>query len=269
MTNDRRKINDRRKVGSDTLPMTLDEPDSASSSHSMKQCAKVVAILDSAADPEAMGEKLLEVTKSLGVEQIILGVLQDPQPNVDERGTPFQRHWRLCLLSSNCPADDDNAKLSPTCINAGGSIHANYHFIRKASATAGPAQAALNCNVYSLLPGIAFPLISIDKQRYGIVFFGKELPVGNDDIEMLAFIGNFAFAKILKIDNNINENMLTVRQTEVLRLASEGKTDEEISKILSISRYTVDKYIRQAKVALNATNRTAAIVLALRYGLIG
>lgn len=268
MNNDRRKINDRRKVAADTPSKSLDEANPASSSHSMTQCTEIIAKLDSAANPEALEEKLLDVTKPYGVEQIVLGVLQTPRPNVDERGMPFQRHWRLCLLSGTCPSGDDNAQLSQKCINAGASIRTNYHFIRKSSASTESDLVASKCNIYSLLPGIAFPLISIDGQRYGVVFFGKELPAANDDIEMLAFIGNFVFAKILKIGKNIRGNMLTARQTDVLRWASEGKTDEEISKILSISRYTVDKYIRQAKIALNATNRTAAIVLALRYGLI-
>ncbi|SNS87939.1 LuxR family transcriptional regulator, quorum-sensing system regulator CciR [Sphingomonas laterariae] len=61
---------------------------------------------------------------------------------------------------------------------------------------------------------------------------------------------------------------LTDRQRECLFWASQGKTDWEISMILSISRETVIEHMRQARRSLGAHCRTQLVGIALREGLI-
>lgn len=51
-----------------------------------------------------------------------------------------------------------------------------------------------------------------------------------------------------------------------MRWVAAGKTDDEIGEILTIGRETVTTHVENAKVKLNATRRTYAVVQALRFG---
>jgi DNA-binding NarL/FixJ family response regulator len=61
---------------------------------------------------------------------------------------------------------------------------------------------------------------------------------------------------------------LTRREREVLSLLAEGLTHEEIGARLSISAETVRTHVRKATDRLGAANRTQAVAIALRQGLI-
>lgn len=61
---------------------------------------------------------------------------------------------------------------------------------------------------------------------------------------------------------------LTRREIECLAWVSEGKTSNEIAKIVSLSEHTVNHYLLAATRKLNTFNRTEAVVKALRAGLI-
>ena len=59
---------------------------------------------------------------------------------------------------------------------------------------------------------------------------------------------------------------LTPREREILQWVASGKSDDEISQILSISVTTVIKHVENAKRKLDSYKRTAAIITALRRG---
>lgn len=65
------------------------------------------------------------------------------------------------------------------------------------------------------------------------------------------------------------EPMLTKREVECLRWAAIGKTDYEISLILSRSRATVRFHIHNASMKLNAVNRSQTLFKAAQLGYIG
>jgi len=56
---------------------------------------------------------------------------------------------------------------------------------------------------------------------------------------------------------------LTQRERECLTWVASGKTDREISEILSISPATVHKHINNSMRKLNATTRAHAVALAI------
>lgn len=66
--------------------------------------------------------------------------------------------------------------------------------------------------------------------------------------------------------NNIPQ--LSVREQQVLELIMRGFTTEEISKLLSVSRYTVQTYIRRTYAKLNVSSKTEAIYEAQQHGLL-
>jgi len=59
---------------------------------------------------------------------------------------------------------------------------------------------------------------------------------------------------------------LTAREREIMRWVAVGKTDDEIGTILTIGSETVKTHVENAKIKLNATKRTFAVVQALRFG---
>jgi LuxR family quorum sensing-dependent transcriptional regulator len=61
---------------------------------------------------------------------------------------------------------------------------------------------------------------------------------------------------------------LTSREKEVLRWAANGKSAWEIGEILDIAKRTVDEHVQTAIRKLSAANRTHAVALALRDGII-
>ena len=61
---------------------------------------------------------------------------------------------------------------------------------------------------------------------------------------------------------------LTKREREVLRLLSDGNSNEEIGKALFLSPETIRTHIQKAMRKLEADTRTQAVALALRHSLI-
>jgi DNA-binding CsgD family transcriptional regulator len=61
---------------------------------------------------------------------------------------------------------------------------------------------------------------------------------------------------------------LSGRQTEILKLMSEGKQDLEIAAILGISENTVQAQYKNIKEWLGAANRPHAVRIALTKGMI-
>jgi DNA-binding NarL/FixJ family response regulator len=62
---------------------------------------------------------------------------------------------------------------------------------------------------------------------------------------------------------------LSPRESEILRLLADGKTNEEIGEALHISPHTVRSHLRGAMQKLEADNRTQAVAIALRQAFIG
>jgi DNA-binding NarL/FixJ family response regulator len=61
---------------------------------------------------------------------------------------------------------------------------------------------------------------------------------------------------------------LTKREREVLRLLAEGLAQDEISRALVISSRTVEAHIQHIRGKLGVSNRTQAVALAFREGLV-
>lgn len=61
---------------------------------------------------------------------------------------------------------------------------------------------------------------------------------------------------------------LTERETEVLRWVANGKSAWEIGEILNIAKRTVDEHVQRTVRKLGAVNRTHAVAIAQRDGII-
>ena len=61
---------------------------------------------------------------------------------------------------------------------------------------------------------------------------------------------------------------LTERETSIMRLLAEGRTDGEVGEVLCISRNTVRTHVRRAFAKLGASSRLEAVAIARRHQLI-
>ena len=61
---------------------------------------------------------------------------------------------------------------------------------------------------------------------------------------------------------------MSAREREVLRLLVEGASDSEIADRLFISRHTASKHVAAILDKLGAPNRTTAVAIAYRRGLV-
>ncbi|WP_458071807.1 LuxR family transcriptional regulator [Rhodanobacter sp. BL-MT-08] len=64
------------------------------------------------------------------------------------------------------------------------------------------------------------------------------------------------------------DDRLSLRELEVLRWSAEGKTADEIGRILGIATRTVTFHITSTLAKLNATNKTHAVTKAFLFGLL-
>ena len=64
------------------------------------------------------------------------------------------------------------------------------------------------------------------------------------------------------------DDALTSRELQVLRGISEGKANKVIASNLSISEHTVKNHIKSILSKLDASDRTGAVMIALRRGYI-
>jgi LuxR family transcriptional regulator, quorum-sensing system regulator BjaR1 len=64
------------------------------------------------------------------------------------------------------------------------------------------------------------------------------------------------------------DNSLTRREREVLWWAAQGKSASQIGEVLHITKRTVDEHTYNAARKVGAANRTHAVAIALRKGLI-
>ncbi len=67
---------------------------------------------------------------------------------------------------------------------------------------------------------------------------------------------------------SVEDTPLTYRECQVLRLSAVGRTAHEIGQILGITKRTVDEHAAMAMRKLDAANRTQAVAIAVKRGLI-
>jgi DNA-binding NarL/FixJ family response regulator len=67
---------------------------------------------------------------------------------------------------------------------------------------------------------------------------------------------------------HVSDDQLSPREIEVLQLVSEGKLNKEIAAALSLAEGTVKMHVRNILSKLGANDRTEAVTVALRRGII-
>jgi DNA-binding NarL/FixJ family response regulator len=66
----------------------------------------------------------------------------------------------------------------------------------------------------------------------------------------------------------LTEDGLTTREVEIVRLVADGQSNRDIAEVLGITESTVKVHVRHVMEKLGANDRTEAVVIAIRRGII-
>lgn len=72
----------------------------------------------------------------------------------------------------------------------------------------------------------------------------------------------------VRLANRVARKDLTARETEVLRLVANGKSNKEIGALLNVSEGTIKVHVNHILQKLNVTGRTEAATIALKRGIV-
>ena len=109
------------------------------------------------------------------------------------------------------------------------------------------------------------------QSSFSMFWLDTPAPLSQKDIDNVYFKLNFISTIVLTRMNQVQTQKdikLSMREKEVLRWSGDGKTADQIGKILSISCSTVNFHLRNAMYKLDAPNKTNAIVKAICLGLL-
>lgn len=117
--------------------------------------------------------------------------------------------------------------------------------------------------------GVYFPVHDAKGLRHAVSFIGDRDPLTAVELATLGMFATFLIEQIAKVTNGDSaaKSVLNARETEVLQWTAEGKTSSDIARITGLSEHTVNHYAIIATQKLGCSNRTQAVVCAMRLGL--
>ncbi|MCJ2047126.1 LuxR family transcriptional regulator [Methylobacterium sp. J-078] len=220
-----------------------------------------------------------EVSRLLMTELADFGIAHAMAGTVPQRGTPT-RQQRGHVLVNTFPSEWGQRYLArgyafhdPTVRQLGFST-TPFAWSDLGPRLAGDAAALRVMNEageFALRDGITVPLMTLDGNVAGFSLSGERLALDPADRPMLHLMATYAFGHLLRLRGRnapVAAIKLAPREREALQWAAEGKTDWEIGEVMGISTHGVDFHLRSARTKLGTTNRTQAVAVALRRGLI-
>jgi LuxR family transcriptional regulator, quorum-sensing system regulator BjaR1 len=121
---------------------------------------------------------------------------------------------------------------------------------------------------YDMLDGYVLHVSQMGGIGLLSVSIGREEPAA-DAYRALHLIGTYCLSKFQTLEREqLPMIKLHRREQECLQWIALGKTDQEIAAIIGLSPNTVRMYVEQAKDKLGTSNRTAAVVQAIRRSVI-
>lgn len=118
--------------------------------------------------------------------------------------------------------------------------------------------------------GVYFPVHDNRGNLQAVSYHGDRSALDVDEVARLGLFSALMVERLSHVTANADGPSrvnLTPRETEVLRWTAEGKTSSEIAVITGLSEHTVNHYVTLATQKLGCSNRTQAVVRAIRLGL--
>jgi LuxR family transcriptional regulator, quorum-sensing system regulator BjaR1 len=118
---------------------------------------------------------------------------------------------------------------------------------------------------FGINEGLCFSIQHRRRPNISAVFYGRHLDISAEARSSLQVLALFTHERLARLGAwpQGAGTVLTQREADCLAWVARGKTDWEISEILSISENTVHWYIEQAKRKLGVPTRVQAVVAAI------
>lgn len=141
--------------------------------------------------------------------------------------------------------------------------------VNKARPDQEPQNATELFDRFDLTMGVYFPVHDRHSLRHAVSFMGDRDPLSVEELSTLSLFSTMLIEQISKISvhDQAAKSVLNDREVEILKWTAEGKTSPEIARITGLSEHTVNHYATIATKKLGCSNRTQAVVYAIRLGL--
>ncbi|PWV97674.1 LuxR family transcriptional regulator [Hoeflea marina] len=122
---------------------------------------------------------------------------------------------------------------------------------------------------YGVTSGIYCPVPDGKGSLHAVSFIGDREALDADEIATLALFSSLVVERLASVSltASASTSALSPREVEVLKWTAEGNTSNDIARITGLSEHTVNHYAALATQKLGCTNRTQAVVHAIRMGL--
>lgn len=217
---------------------------------------------------EAAGSELASLTEDFGYTSFVLVSFKNAEAALSPivLATSWAREWQTRYKQQNYILDDPVVARARTAT-------APFHWreVRKhGRITPRGEQILAEARSFDMPDGIFVPIFGRRGLAGALALGGRVAKTKQSEMKALHLAGIYAFERFLNLaDEKPSERSdLTCRELECLHWTAAGKTSAEIADRLGISRHTADWYLKEAARKLNALNRTHAVVIAYRKGLI-
>lgn len=124
---------------------------------------------------------------------------------------------------------------------------------------------------FGLADGLCIPVHLPLKSPAVVTVAGDLIEIGRCDLPLIEMVCVHAFRALRRLHADLEAGVQespTDREREVLTWMAAGKSAEDVACILNISRFTVERHLRNVRDKLNAINTVHAVMEAVRRGYI-
>ncbi|WP_432696163.1 LuxR family transcriptional regulator [Marinobacterium sp. YM272] len=239
----------------------------------MNELESCIELIHSARDPGEAFRYFCQIVESSGYDRVVYSLLTD-HPSL---GLP-----KLHGLASSYPEDWMTYYAEKSYLEIDPVVHTVYRLGRPCFWDDVVANSDLSDDAQRLMheggeaglcSGISFPMLGLAGEVAGFAIARDKKTTERNDYELMArlyLLGTFfheTYRTMYLQQSRLQRPDLTEREHDVLLWAAEGKTDQEIGLILSISFHTVRFHWRQIFRKLDVTGRNHAVTKAIRLDL--
>jgi LuxR family transcriptional regulator, quorum-sensing system regulator BjaR1 len=225
------------------------------------------AKLSQIGDSRAFAVEFENLVKKFGCEFFVISGIPDEYTNIEDmlvvHNLPVG--WVNEYINNNYIANDPIAR---RCIEAKDPFY--WKEAVDASTSAEARRIMLHAEELGLTHGVCFPIHNINGFEAGVSVSGSAAPLPKTHVRSLHLASIMAFNTLRKLrsDHSLRIEAISERESEVLTWCALGKTSKEIAYILFVSENTVNVHIKNTMNKLSAKNKTEAVAIAVRKGII-
>lgn len=237
----------------------------------MIETAQLVQLLE-AKNTEAWQQALLAIARTLGFEQVLLGV-------VHSRHEQFERAFLQSNYSPEWRERYDAERLAYVDPTVSHCLTSTVPVIWEPELFGTPQGHALyeEACAHGIRTGVTLPIHGPNAE-FGVLSFASDGSAGSEfrrDVAhvmpMLTLVRDYAFASSVRFLEQAGADpvpRLTRRELEVLQWVMAGKSSWEISMITRCSEATVNFHLANVRQKFNVNTRQQAVVKAIALGLL-